>query len=74
MIERINIPADRVRVLLSCKSAVERGSKAELNVTMDGEVSVEGDDAFLIYRCLQVIKAVGRGFAPSKAEKLFDDP
>jgi ribosomal RNA assembly protein len=73
MIERINIPADRVRVLLSRRSYLEKESKARLDVTMDGEVIVDGDDALLIYRCLQVIKAIGRGFAPIKAERLFDD-
>jgi ribosomal RNA assembly protein len=73
MIEQVNIPADRVRVLLSCKSEFEKESKTELNVTNDGEVTINGNDAFLVYRFAQVVKAIGRGFAPKKAEKLFDD-
>lgn len=73
MIERVNIPADRVRVLLSCKSRLEEESKSSMNIVMDGEVTIAGEDAFLVYRCTQVIRAIGRGFAPNKAEKLFDD-
>jgi ribosomal RNA assembly protein len=73
MIERISIPVDRMRVLLSYRKNIEEASKAKLDVSRDGEVTIDGDDAMLLYRCVQVVRAIGRGFAPTKAEKLFND-
>ena len=73
--ERVIIPIERTLFLLGrenkTKRSIEAKAKAGL-VVIDGEVTIDGEDAFLVYRCSQVVKAIGRGFAPFKAMNLFD--
>ena len=78
----IRIPADRVGTLIGKKGETKRliqkisGVKLEVDAE-EGEViindDVELEDPVMGLKVLEVIKAVGRGFNPEKAMRLFDD-
>jgi len=77
----IRIPEDRVGALIgkggAAKKMLENRSGIQLNISKDGEVTYddekEGVDALNCLKIMDVIKAVGRGFTPEKAMKIFDD-
>jgi len=75
--EQVNIPAERVGVLIGAEKRVKTTIESEGHVTMDvekdGGVTISGEDAFNVYRSKDVVKAIGRGFNPTKALKLFND-
>ncbi len=74
MTEFVRIPAERVRVLLgkdeATKRKIERKCNVELIVDREGEVEIIGDaaDVFFVH---DIIKAIGRGFAPETALRLL---
>lgn len=70
--ELIKIPAERVPILLETKKRLELQSKANLEVNIDGEITITGESAEEFF-LKDVIKAIGRGFDPNDAEKLFDE-
>ncbi|MBI5159273.1 RNA-processing protein [Candidatus Micrarchaeota archaeon] len=77
--ELVKIPVDRVAVLIGSRGRVKRGIerkfKVKLVVGEDGDVEIDSPagDAYTEWRVKDVVKAVGRGFAPEKAFKLFSE-
>ena len=75
--EQVNIPAERVGVLIGTKkrvkTVIEREGNVILDIGTDGVVMISGEDAFRVYKCKNVVKAIGRGFNPTKALKLFNE-
>ncbi|MBR4503573.1 MAG: RNA-processing protein [Candidatus Methanomethylophilaceae archaeon] len=78
----IRVPADRVGTLIGkggeTKKALQDISGVKLEISAeDGEViihdEVELEDPVMALKIMDVIKAVGRGFNPDKAMRLFDD-
>ena len=78
----IRIPADRVGTLIGkggeTKKTLQSISGIKLDIdTEEGEVvihdDVELEDPVMALKIQDVIKAVGRGFNPDKAMRLFDD-
>jgi len=71
----IKIPEERVGVLVGKegfeKREIEKRTKTKIIVNK-GEVSVEGDP-FDEWVAKDVVKAIGRGFAPEKAIKLLNE-
>ena len=67
----IKIPEDRVGVLIGEKGAtkkeIEKLTKTRLNITKEGDVTVSGEDAILLYTAQDIVKAIARGFNPKKA-------
>ncbi|RLG17864.1 RNA-processing protein [Nanoarchaeota archaeon] len=76
MEQTIKIPHQRVAVLIGkkgeTKREIERRGKVKLGIK-DNIVTVQGEEPFLFYKAVQVVKAIGRGFSPEKAVKLFND-
>lgn len=74
--EIIRIPEERVGVLLGengkTKETIEEKGKVKLHVKKDGEVSIEGEED-KVYFAKDIVKAIGRGFAPQTALKLSED-
>lgn len=78
-IDYINIPKERIAVLLGKKGEVKRKIEKETGVKVDvdsksGEVTVtrfSEKDPILGIRALDIIKAIARGFSPQKAFKLL---
>ncbi len=78
----IRVPADRVGTLIGkngeTKKALQNISGIKLDIdTEEGEIIVHDDveleDPVMALKILDVIKAVGRGFNPEKAMRLFED-
>ena len=75
----IRIPEDRVGVLIgksgATKSKIERTCSVKLDIdSKNGEVEVLGnfaDEKFQVFKALEIVTAVGRGFSPEKAMRLL---
>ena len=79
MSEHINIPLDRVAVLVgpkgSIKELIEEKSTTSLNIeSSSGTVEImEAKDPIKGMRAREVVHAIARGFSPEKAMRLFED-
>ncbi|MEM4389505.1 MAG: KH domain-containing protein [Candidatus Micrarchaeia archaeon] len=75
--ELINIPAERVAVLVGSngetKRRIEKMGGVKLKIGREGEVEIHGKDSYSEWRAKEVVRAIGRGFSPDKAVKLFDE-
>ncbi len=76
----VRIPKDRVGALIGkdgeTKQDLEERTKVKLEVDSDGEVTIDEtstDDPLMPLKVMDIVKAVGRGFAPQKALRLLDD-
>ena len=75
----IRIPEDRIGVLIGksgkIKSKIETVCSVKLEIdSKNGEVEVLGnvtDAKFQIFKALEIVTAIGRGFAPEKAMRLL---
>ena len=70
--EILRIPKARVAALLGFRGKIEKKYKVEIKVDEGGEVQI-GGDTMGAYFAKDVVQAVGRGFEPSVAVKLFKD-
>ena len=77
----IRIPQDRVGTLIGTKGETKKMlqniSGIKIEVDTEGEVLIYDDaetaDPLMALKIIDVIKAIGRGFAPDRATRLFDD-
>lgn len=81
----VTIPKDRVGVLIgdngSTKKAIEEKLCVRLGIdSNDGVVTIqlakpveEGGDPAALFKARDVVTAIGRGFSPERAFRLFDD-
>lgn len=78
----IRIPQDRVGAIIGAngetKKMIQNISGINFDVdTEEGEISVYDDvetaDPLMALKIMDVIKAIGRGFSPERATRLFDD-
>ena len=71
------IPKIRVAILIGKKGITKRDIEKRLNVkievTPEGDVTVNGEDSFENYIAIKIIKAIGRGFNPKLALYLIND-
>lgn len=78
----IKIPQDRVGAIIGPKGETKKmlqnisGIKLEVD-TEEGDVIIHDDvetaDPLMALKIIDVVKAIGRGFAPDRATRLFDD-
>lgn len=78
MIQEVKVTGNRIGVLIGkggdTKRALEEKTKTALSIdSKEGIVRVEGDDAPLVLRAMEVIQAINRGFSPERAFVLLDD-
>lgn len=75
--EEILVPKARIAVLIGKKGAVrktiERKGKVKLKISATGAVKISAKDAFYLLIARNVVEAIGRGFNPKIAEKLFKE-
>jgi ribosomal RNA assembly protein len=69
---QIKIPKDRIAVLIGkkgeIKKEIEENTNTKINVdSKEGEVSVSGEDAIMLYTTRDLIRAIARGFNPEIA-------
>ncbi|MDY0293278.1 MAG: KH domain-containing protein [Candidatus Methanomethylophilaceae archaeon] len=77
----IRIPQDRVGTLIGVKGEtkkmLQKISGIKLDIDTEGEVvmhdEANGTDPLMALKIMDVVKAVGRGFSPDKACRLFED-
>jgi ribosomal RNA assembly protein len=73
--EILKVPSERVHALIgeggATKRLIEQKCKVTLRIERDGDVEIGGDPADIFF-AKDVIKAIGRGFAPGQALKLMD--
>ncbi|MEM3555242.1 MAG: KH domain-containing protein [Candidatus Micrarchaeia archaeon] len=73
----VRIPSERVPVLIGkngdVKRKIERKGRVKLKVDEEGEVEINGKESVDEWKATEVVKAIGRGFNPEKAFKLFSD-
>ena len=72
----LKIPKDRVAVLIGKKGGLKRQleqvTKTKIKIDSDeGDVSISGKDALLLYTCREIVRAIGRGFNPEIAMQLL---
>ncbi len=70
--EIIRIPKERVGALLEAKPQIEKKYEVEIEVDEEGEVEIRGESVWT-YLAKDVVHAIGRGFSPREATKLFGE-
>jgi ribosomal RNA assembly protein len=73
---QIKIPQDRIAVLIGkdgeTKDLIENSTSSRLDIdSTEGDVSVFSEDPIKLFTCIEVIKAIGRGFNPELALMLI---
>ena len=73
----VRIPSERVPVIIGkngeVKREIESRGKVTLEIDDEGEVEIDGESSIDEWKAVEVVKAVGRGFSPERAFKLFSD-
>jgi ribosomal RNA assembly protein len=76
----LRIPKERIAVLIGTEGRTKRRIEDRAGVVLDidsstGEVNIrtEGAEPVLALKVRDVVKAIGRGFSPRRAEVLFSD-
>ena len=71
------IPRDRMAVLIgpggATKKRIERLTGTKITMDKDGKVSIDGEDSFKCFKSRDLVKAIGRGFSPERAEELLKE-
>ena len=70
--EILRIPKERLGALRAAKAAIEKHFSVQLGISEDGEVELGGESVWT-YLARDVVHAIGRGFAPAQAMKLFKE-
>jgi ribosomal RNA assembly protein len=78
MIQEIKIAGNRVAVLIgkggSVKKELEEKTSTSISIdSKEGSVKLEGENAALLLRGIEVVQAINRGFSPERAFILLDD-
>ncbi len=67
----LKIPQERVAVLIGTagetKKEIEQQTKCQLDISPEGDVTITGEDALLLYITKDVVRAIARGFNPKIA-------
>jgi len=81
----VNIPRERVGVLIGPRGSVKKRIEEALGVRLrvdsaSGSVVIElakpveeGGDPVALFKARDIVQAIGRGFSPERAFKLFED-
>jgi ribosomal RNA assembly protein len=80
--EFIKVPKERVAVIIGSngqvKSMIERETKTRLDINSeDGSIVItpteETDDPLAVWKARDIVRAIGRGFSPTRALRLLDE-
>jgi len=67
----LKIPEERIAVLIGekgeTKKEIESQTKTKLDISKDGDVTITGKNAILLYTAQDIVKAIARGFNPKTA-------
>lgn len=78
MIQEVKVTGNRIGVLIgkggATKKELEEKTKTSISIdSKEGIVRIEGEDAPLVLRAVEIVQAVNRGFSPERAFVLLDD-
>lgn len=78
MMQELKVAGNRVGALIgkggSTKAELEEKTKTKIGIdSKEGLVTVEGEDAALALRAIEVVEAINRGFSPERAFTLLED-
>ncbi len=78
MFDTVLIPKDRIAVLIGpggkVKKQIEKIGKCKLSIdSQENEVTVDAQEAVDLWLASQVVEAIGRGFSPEIAQKIFKE-
>lgn len=76
--QELRIAKDRIGALIGkkgeVKSYLEKQTKTKITIDSElGDVTIEGEDAVVLYDLKHVIQAIGRGFSPKVAVTLLKE-
>ena len=74
--EELLIPQERIAVLIGpdgkAKKQIEKAGNIKLQINAkEGNVKIIAEDSIALWLGRQVIEAIGRGFNPTTAQKIF---
>jgi len=69
----VKIPEERVKVLLNRVEDLERAGDIRIEATAEEGVAISSKDPIAEWKAVDVVKAIGRGFEPDIAMRLFSD-
>lgn len=76
MIKNIKIPEDRLPVLIGkngiTKKSIQRKTKTKITAGEE-EIVIKGEESIGVLDAESIIKAIGRGFSPERAELLLKE-
>jgi ribosomal RNA assembly protein len=74
MIEPVKIPEQRKGVLIGKDGSTKKGIEARTRtkITVNNGIEIDGEPLDVL-KAKEIVKAIGRGFAPDKAMKLISD-
>ncbi len=68
------VPKDRIGVIKSKDTKDRFEEKLGIKITViDNLVGIDGEDGLNLYQAKNIIKAIARGFAPVRAERLLEE-
>ena len=75
MILTVCIPEERKAVLIGRKGKIKKFIEKQTNtkIIINNNVEIKGSYAEKIYKAMEIVKAIGRGFSPETAFNLLDD-
>ena len=67
----LKIPQERIGVLVgkdgTVKKDIEEQTKCKLDISSEGDVTIVGEDALMLYLAREIVRAIARGFNPRTA-------
>lgn len=69
----VKIPEERVKVLLSRLDDLEKTGNIKIEATEEEGIAISSEDPIMEWKAVDVVKAIGRGFEPDTAMRLFSD-
>ncbi|MBU3896696.1 MAG: KH domain-containing protein [Nanoarchaeota archaeon] len=73
MIESILIPKDRLGVIKHKKTREEVEKKLDVKLKFEENAIIIDGEGIPLFVAINIVKAIGRGFSPPKAFRLFDE-
>ncbi|VVB74093.1 Uncharacterised protein [uncultured archaeon] len=69
----VKIPEERVKALLGRIEDIEKAGDIKIEATAEEGISISSEDPIMEWKAVDVVKAIGRGFEPDTAMRLFSD-
>ncbi|RQD83621.1 MAG: RNA-processing protein [Methanocalculus sp. MSAO_Arc2] len=77
-VQECKVASDRIGVIIGKGGATRKAIEEQAGVSLtidsnEGIVTIEGEDTIGVLRATEVVRALGRGFSPERAFRIFED-